>query len=341
LKKPQTLSADEVKTSSWAGVGEGDSLVQQAELPLRATHYPLGFPLEVFSNSPAVMVAAEESWKNFRQMSTHAPLELHITVQGDDDSDSVLPPAPKCCLQWDILLCVADSHNFIACDLNHGRSFGRITRVTAESPLYLQYHFLEAAALSMVTGLLAAPVHAACVCPLGHGMLLCGDSGAGKSSLAYAGARAGWTFLSDDASYLPLNGRDRQVVGNGHKIRFRSSGVELFPELDGRGITPRAAGKPSIEVPTTELPDITAADSAIVEYVVFLNRRDPGADALVPLSKASVFPWFLQFITAATQSRADQEAALEKLLSVPIFELRYRNLDWAVERLERLAATGR
>jgi hypothetical protein len=29
------------------------------------------------------------------------------------------------------------------------------------------------------------------------------------------------------------------------------------------------------------------------------------------------------------------------LLSVPIFELRYRNLDWAVERLERLAAIGR
>jgi len=137
-----------------------------------------------------------------------------------------------------------------------------------------------------------------------------------------------------------LYDRDRLVIGNGHKIRFRSAGVELFPELDGRPITRRAAGKPSIEVPTTELPGLTTTDSAVAEYVVFLNRRAPGGDALLPLSKSSVLPWFTQFITAATRSRAAQEDTLERLLAVPIFELRYRNLDSAVERLYQLAATG-
>jgi hypothetical protein len=341
LKRSGLLSTHDPRATHGVEIDEAHSLLPQPELPLRATYYPLGFPLEVFSNSPAVMAAAEESWKTYQPKFARAPLELRIAVQGDDGTNSTLPPAPVCSLQWDILLCVADARNFVACDLNHGRSFGSITRSTAESPIYLQYHFLEAAALSMVTALHAAPVHAACVCPLGSGMLLCGDSGAGKSSLAYAGARAGWTFVSDDASYLPLNGRDRLVVGNGHKIRFRSSGVELFPELNGRLITPRAAGKPSIEVPTTELSGLTTADSAVVECIVFLNRRTPGIDALVPLSKSSVLPWFMQFITAATQSRAAQEAAIVRLLSVPIFELRYRNLDWAVERLERLAAIGR
>jgi hypothetical protein len=334
------LSVDEMKVSSRSIISEGDIILPPVELPLCATFYPLGFPLKVFSNSRAVMDAAEENWKNFRPKFAHAPLELHLAVQDDDDTDSSLLPAPVCHLRWDILLCVADANNFVTCDLNHGRSFGSITRSIAESPSYLQYQFLEAAALSMVTALHAAPVHGACVSPLGSGMLLCGDSGAGKSSLAYAGARAGWTFVSDDASYLPLYDRERLVVGNGHKIRLRSAGVELFPELDGRPVTPRAAGKPSIEVPTTELPGLTVADSAIAEYVVFLNRRASGGDALVPLSKSSKLPWFMQFVTAAARSRAAQEAALEGLLSVPIFELRYRDLDSAVERLERLAATG-
>lgn len=316
------------------------SLLPQTELPLRGTYFPLGFPLDVFSNSPAVIAAAEESWKFFQPRFTQTRMEIRIAVQSDEDDNSTLPPAPVGCLQSNLLLCVADAHNFIVSDFNNGLSFGTITKATANSPLYLRYHFLEAAALATITSLHAAPVHAACVCPQGVGMLLCGVSGVGKSSLAYAGARSGWTFICDDASYL-LGSADRVVIGNAHKIRFRDSGVKLFPELEGKPITPRAIGKPSIEVHTAELPDLKTSDSATIEYVVFLNRRSQSADGLVPLSRSSVISWFMESVIAATQGRLAQEAAVDRLLSVPIFELRYRDLDWAVERLERLAATGR
>ncbi len=333
-------TADAVKTGGPMSAPDDDSVLRQVELPLRATYFPLGFPLQVFSNSHAVMDAADESWGHFQPKFNLAPLELRITV-GDDEGNSLLPAVPAYSLQKGILLHIANTHNFLVCDLENGHSFGSITRSTADYRLYLQYHFLEGAALSMVTAMHATPIHAACVSPFGSGMLLCGDSGAGKSSLSYAGARAGWTFVSDDASYLPLNRRDRLVIGNRHKIRFRSQGSELFPELKGRPVTPRAAGKPSIEVPTTELTGLTTADSAVVEYIIFLNRKDPGADALVPLSKSSALPWFKRScFTATNRTRGDQDAALERLLSVPIFELRYRDLDWAIERLERLAVTG-
>ncbi len=333
---------DEARTQSCLDIAEGDILLPQADLPLRGTYFPLGFPLEVSSNSPAVLAAAEESWKHFDQKFNDAPLQLRMAVQENGDKISTLPAAPVCRLQWNLLLHLADAHNFVISDLENGRSFGSITQSTAESPVYFRYHFLEAAALSMVTALRAAPVHAACVSPFGSGMLLCGYSGAGKSSLAYAGAKAGWTFVSDDASYLPLNRRDRLAIGNCHQIRFRSRGVELFPELEGRPITPRAAGKPSIEVPTSELSGLITADSVIVEYIIFLNRQDPGAEALLPLTKSSALPWFRQWCsTASGRSRGDQEAALERLLSAPIYELRYRDLDWAVARLEQLAVTGR
>jgi hypothetical protein len=333
------LSADEAKSGGCSQIADGGSLLLQVDLPLSARFFPLGFPLELLTNSRAVMAAAEKSWQNFRPQFTQHALELRIAVQNDDDT-SPLPPAPIYSQQWDTWLCVANANNFVMCDPKGGRSFGSVTQSTVQSSLYFRYHFLEAAAMWMISAR-TAPVHAACVSAFNSGMLLCGDSGAGKSSLAYAAARAGWTYVTDDASYLLLNDFNRRVVANSHTVRFRDSAVKLFPELEGRQITPRAAGKPAIEVPTPELPGIVTADSAIVEYIIFLNRQGTTADSLVPLSKESVLPWFMQFIAGATEARVYQEAALKRLLSVPIFELRYRALDWAVERLEQLATTGR
>lgn len=334
LQKSQMLCGN-----SGQGV-EGAPLLPHADLPLHAACFPLGFPLDVFSNSSAVMAAAEKSWRYFQPRFTDIPLELRIQVQGDGD-DSTLPPAPACTLQWNILLQVADTRNFLVCDLANGRSFGLITQSTAESELYLRYYFLEGAALSMMTALRAAPIHAACVSPFGSGMLICGNSGAGKTSLAYAGARSGWTYVSDDASYLPLGRDDRLVIGNRYQIRFRSRAAELFPELEGRPVTPRVAGKPSIEVPTVELTGLVTADSAVIEYVIFLNRHASG-DALIPLAKDYALLWFKQWCyTAPHRARAVQHAALDHLLAVPIYELRYRDLNWAVKRLEQLATTGR
>lgn len=248
---------------------------------------------------------------------------------------------PVCRIQENLLSNIADAHNFVVCNLNSGFSFGWVTQETAESSLYLKYHILEAAALSMVSALRAAPLHAACVVPFGHGMLLCGDSGAGKSSLSFAGARSGWTFVSDDASYLPFDRQDRMVLGNCHQIRLRDSGVQLFPELEGRLITPRATGKPSIEIPTADLPDFLTAESAIVKSVIFLNRRNVETPGLFPFSREAALSWFNQFPFKTTASYPAQEAAIRNLLDVEIYELRYTDLDWAIQRLETLALAGR
>jgi hypothetical protein len=342
LERSQMPGAEEPESGFQLQFVDPGSRIPQVDLDLHATFFPLGFPVELHSNSPAVMRAAQESWKDFQRRSVSPPLELRITVRDSVDCDSSLPPAPACYIDGNTMLSIANPHNFACCDLLNGRAFGSITSAIANSSLYLRYHFLEAAVLVMVAALRAAPVHAACVSTHGSGMLLCGYSGVGKSSLSYAAARAGWTFVCDDASYLVLDeSSERQVVGNCYKIRFRHAAVHLFPELDGRQITPRLASKPSVEVTTAEFPGITTAESATVDYIVFLNRRSPDPDALVPLAKDSVLPWFKQTIVSAEHARPAQEAAIERLLSAPVFELRYRDLDWAIKRLESLAATGR
>ena len=73
-------------------------------------------------------------------------------------------------------------------------------------------------------------------------MLLCGDSGAGKSSLAFACALKGWTYVADDSSRLIRGQQDRVVVGNPYQMRFRESAVHLFLELRNLPLTARASG---------------------------------------------------------------------------------------------------
>jgi hypothetical protein len=320
---------------------QADQVLSNAVMPYRATFFPLGFPIEIVTNSPAIIEAASESWAMCQQRFDHPPLTLRLGVSEDCDESAPLPPEPVCRIQQHLLSNIADPYNFVHCDLNAGFAFGWVTHQTVASTLYLRHHIIEAAILAMLAALHAASLHAACVTIHGHGMLLCGDAGAGKSSLAFAGARSGWTFTSDDASYLLTGRRDRMVVGNCHQFRLRDSGAQLFPELEGRPITPRAAGKPSIVIPTAELPGLVTSESAIIQSVVFLDRRDVTKPELIVASRENATSWFTQSPFAGTTAFAEQRTAIRHLLEVPMYELHYTDLDWAIERLNTLALTGR
>ncbi|HZU08368.1 MAG TPA: hypothetical protein VFA02_00575 [Pseudacidobacterium sp.] len=311
-----------------------------AQFPLRARYFPLGFPLELATNSALVMAAAGESWGHFSRKFDAPPLELSITVDATDKTPCALPHTPISRLQMDHLFHIVDAHNFMVSDLENGRSFGWITESTASATSYLRYHFLEAAGLSMISALRAVAIHAACISLHGNGVLLCGDSGAGKSSLAYALALRGWTLTSDDASYLPLGRRDRLIVGNPSKIRLRSSSPKLFPELSGRPVCSRFGGKPTIEVFLNEVPGISVSDTAFIRHVIFLDRTRPSVHELRPLDKNTAFSWFRHSFLTGISSSAAQESALDHFLDVNVMRMSYQDLGWAVERLRQLVLTG-
>lgn len=313
-----------------------DHLLLNVAMPYRAMFFPLGFPVEVRTNSPVVLEAAAQSWGKFNHRFDTAPIIIQLGVTSNVKDCSPLPPAPFFRIQEHLASHIADQYNFVHCDLNSSFAFGWVTERTSHDALYLRYHILEAAAYSALAANRAAGVHAACISLNGYGVLLCGDSGAGKSSLAFAAARSGWEFTCDDASYLLLGCKDRSVVGNCHQFRLRDSGPLLFPELEGRPITPRATGKPSIEIPTAELPGITTSESATVQAIVFLNRRQERTPELLSFPKEEARIWLRKSLLATPASTIQQLNAVENLLQAPVYELHYTHLDWAIGRLNRL-----
>lgn len=312
--------------------------IELPQLSLGMTLYPYGFPVEIKTNSGDVLEQFENMWGRFSKQYDTEPLCVEVYLLESPSTEC--PPAPTYRIMLPLLMCVADVDNYGIVDLNNCCAKIVISHAALRYPLYAQYFILGIAASGIATRH-ATPIHAGCVELNGRGVLLCGDSGAGKSTLSYACARSGWTYLSDDASYLLNGGKERTITGNSHQFRFRPSATELFPELAGHQVTPRAAGKPSIEMPTAPMEYIKCADTTRADFIVFLKRNVKGAARLLPYRKDVARYFMQQTLYGLPESLAVQYAAIEKLLAAEAFELHYSDLDDAIDRLRMLVEEGR
>jgi hypothetical protein len=308
------------------------------ELSLKKTFYPFGFPAEVHTHSAEVLGLMEELWGKFEKQHDTEPIRAYVRVEETDSTEC--PPEPTYRIMLPLMVCVADVDNYSVVDLERCVVRISISRAALRHKLYVKYFILGTPA-TCVTTQHTTPVHAGCVALDGKGVLLCGDSGAGKSTLSYACARAGWTYISDDGSFLLNGGTKRLVTGDCHLVRFRPPARELFPELEGLEITPRATGKPSIELSTATMPYIQRTQTTRVDFMVFLNRRSGGPPELAPYSKEVARQSMRQTPFGPPKTRALQYAAIDRLLTADVFELRYSDLDWAIDRLRTLVREGR
>jgi hypothetical protein len=310
------------------------------DFTFRRVFYPYGFPVELWTNAPEVLEEAEKAWRIFSRRFNTETIRIDVSVVEDNLVEC--PPTPVYRLSYPYFIAIADTNNYSIADLSARRTSVIVSRSTMLYRNYLRYFFLDSSPSCHIATRFTTPIHAACVAHRGRAVLLCGDSGAGKSTLSYACARSGWDYLSDDATFLlHCRSADRFVFGNCYQLRFRPTAADLFPELRNLEVTPRAAGKPSIELATSSLPNVRPLESARVEYIVFLNRRSGTAAELVPYRKDVCRYFMRQVLYGSPESLARQYSAIEDLLRAEIFQMRYTDLDWALDRLRVLVEEGR
>jgi hypothetical protein len=127
-----------------------------------------------------------------------------------------------------------------------------------------------------------APVHAACLVRDGHGVLLAGHSGTGKSTLAIAMARRGYELLSDEWSYLSLteDGADAGTVqawGLPVPVKLLPAAGNFFPELNECQVDVSLNGEIAYEVFPEECFGVGRSLRCRVTNVVLLERgNEPG-----------------------------------------------------------------
>lgn len=302
------------------------------------TFYPVGFPLVIRSNSEEVLRQSGLKWSMFAKRFDVEPIVAEIIVV--DSGETECPPLPEYRFFSNMMVMTAGADNFCVAEFPQGITRMVLTSAALRHPNYFRQVFLECAGVCQMSTRYATGIHSGCVALNNRGVMLCGDSGAGKTSLSWACARAGWEFLADDTSYLVHGEMSRAVMGNRHQVRFRPAATELFPEVAGCEITPRIFGRPSIELSTDPMDHIRTRDCVHVDFIVFLNRRIPGAAELVPYRKDVARCYMRQWMFGSHEIKSAQYAAIECLLSAPVFELRYENLHWGVHRLKQLVEEG-
>ena len=303
------------------------------DLDLRRTFYPLGFPFELETNSPDVIAAATEGWGGFAPAFNEAPVRLCLAVTGSETP--LLTPRSVFASREHLMSMYGDAENFMMFDFRRGFAFGCITRGTAADYPLLRYRFL-AGALMLVEQRSLAPLHGALIVKNGVAVMLCGDSFAGKSTLAYACCRSGWAYVTDDGVSLVRARSDRFAIGDYTSLRLRDDARRFFPELSDHLPVVRPNGKVAVEILTSSLP-ITTLPGHSVDYVVFLDRRESGPASIRRFAREkAVAHWKRHTCFGASEVRDAQRQCQERLLELGLWEMRYSFLDDAVECLEEL-----
>jgi hypothetical protein len=309
-----------------------DPLQYVTPLPYAARLYPRGFPADIASNAPEVLAAARESWGVYQPQFDRPPIRVHCLVS---DGGAERPPDPVLRGQRHLLLWVSDQENFAVCDWRRRFASSFVTRATVADPVFFRWHFLDALVYMLQELNNYISVHAACIAWKGDGVLLYGDSGMGKSTLSYACARQGWTYIADDASSI-LWDDARTVLGEPHHFRFRQDAPEIFPELRGLTVGRQLDRKPTIEVMTANLPIRTAAECR-VSRIVFVNRAEGSPPSLQPLpaeeSRRRLLRDMVSFDPDLEQRRLQ---VIESIAELPAFELTYSNYPEALAQLQNL-----
>ena len=265
-----------------------------------------------------------ELWGSFEKRHNTEPIrsDVHVVEEGVVER----PPAPVVRIMLPLVTGVAHPNNYGIVNLERNSVHTSISRATLKHRLYAKYFLLGMLDVASRPALRRRRTLRVSRSTGTGGILLCGDSGAGKSTLSYACARSGWTYICDDGFFLQNCGCDGRVgTGDCYHVRFRPSAAELFPEIQGLDITPRATGKPSIELSTSPMSHVRA-QSTHIDFMVFLNRRAGETPELRPYSADVARQWMRQGLYGSPESLAVQYQTIEHLLSAEVFELRQHRL---------------
>jgi hypothetical protein len=305
-------------------------MLSDVELPLSGTNYPAGFPLHLATNSHHAMEAACEAWGAWELIFDRKPLEFRVVVRPEGEASA----APVYRVQAGLLSFVADAHNFATADTRTLTAIFFLSEKTVADHTLVRWLFLEAMAYMLLTQRYVVSLHAACVARDRGGILLCGSSGAGKSTLSVACARAGFTFLSDDCTWI-LTGTDTPVaIGKPHQARLRGDAARHFPELEGLPARALPNGKLSMEVPTSLLSGVRTAKQAEIGTLVFLDRRSEGAARVETMPADEVATLLLQDLPSyGPEVNAAHERTIGILATLPALRLTYGTLDDAIRIL--------
>jgi len=293
----------------------------------REKFIPLGTTIQVESNDETVIQAAEESFGRYGEPPTAARPEILLQLCVDPERHDRHPWPNPCYRSLKHIFHIGcGDANFAVADLDTGSAVGFVSREIVQERSFFRYTFLECLFHVLVVRLSHTPVHCSSVALNGRGVLVCGRSGAGKTTLAYACARSGMQVVSDDVVHLCTEPVNHEIVlwGNPWRLRLMPDAVHLFPELIGQELTLRSDRQECLEIDVpSHFPDAALVSCRPVA-LVFLERGQETTPRLYPVSAELALGRLQQDIVLDEDSVVQRHySLLKRLVGVGTYALQY------------------
>jgi hypothetical protein len=221
-----------------------DAFGRTAVLAFEATFPVLGVPLRVRSNAEAAIALAADhfgGWLGLAEALVASGLQATLDVVVLPATAEPPPAALSYRRHGPVFLAAGGPvHIAVVLETRHAVAF--LPRQALDDREWFCSH-VGGFALLAVTQRTRVPLHAAAVVAGMQTLLLAGHSGAGKSTMAYACAAAGFSVLAEDTVFAELGARPVRLWGQASQIGLPADSTRFFPELAGEPMVERANGK--------------------------------------------------------------------------------------------------
>jgi hypothetical protein len=317
--------------------GSATMIERQGEvaLPLASRFMVAGSTWMISSNSEEVMKAAHET---FQPAGDGAPTtDLWVSIYVDFE----VPDQPR----WSLPRFRALDHLYYAMygpcdsmliDQQRRRVVGSFSSATARDVSYWKRVILPGLLGIVSASIGVTPLHCACLVKHGHGLLVGGESEAGKSTLALSLSLNGFAYLSDDWTYFSRSGNQVCAWGLPTPVKLLPDALKYFPRLAAHEPAISQNGELAFEVDPVDTFEVSRSLSCKPRWLVFVERTQEASAVFIPIGSseaASRFAADLEILPPPISGqREHQLATIEALVNRECWVLRHGMPPSAVAR---------
>lgn len=236
------------------------------------------------TNSESI-VRSLHRWKT--PYSTENPITLRVLV---DDCLPRLDNAPVY-RGMDHIVFATFGSDFFGFDLLRRDITAVVSYDTASDEKFWNRVLLPIAVGVMGCFIGTVPLHSACLEWNDVGVLVAGVSGAGKSTLSAAMAHLGFSFLSDDWTYVSVRNGNLVASGLGVPFKLLPDAARFFGGLPDHRLASALNGEMAYEVDPAHFAARSMKES-VPRHLFMLDRRPSGQTKLQKMSAESIRDFF-------------------------------------------------
>ncbi|HLV80220.1 MAG TPA: hypothetical protein VKT32_08050 [Chthonomonadaceae bacterium] len=332
------------ETQGFAFLPAPDPLGAQTPTPLEARYNVLGIPLTVATNAPVLAELAEEvfgAWGAPPEGRETPYVRLQALLHPASESRAHgQRPTLRCRAQAGYLvLSLGDSLGFG--DRPAGFAAAFITPDLLADPERVRTCLLECLGLFLVCRHRRATLHAAAVLHNDRCVLLTGEQGAGKSTLAYACLRAGFRLLAEDIVFAEREEQAVRAWGSPWHLHLLPDAVRFFPELRKAASVEQMNGERKLRVRVDQVRSEAPVTNGLVWGVCSLSRSADAITRLTAPDPTRIRQALTHFKEDPLLDRAAMHTAADRLLEGRLAHLEVgHDPTTAVETLRHWLETG-